>query len=231
MNTTCEHCIFAVREGQTQVGCVFKRLSKFIELGQAKLEGQNYSIENYCNLCRNVYWDEYVSRENDADINKLADIAEKEIRLQYDALIDIEKAKQKDIKKTLAYLDTLDYKPRKILLFGQLNEDNLKLTKKFKDAPKVVVTLHISDDKFTQSAAYVHKSVANYLLFLMPGMEFKLDIDSFDKAMNIDLIPKIYHNDSKCFFVSTFFYKNHIQYNNPFQVIVNGYDEYGKPKN
>lgn len=230
MNTSCEHCIFAIKENGIQTGCKLGRLDKFKKANQVVLESNNcYIINNFCNTCRNIYWDELFDYQvND---NALIDKVKEEVKVKFDALIDIEKADEKKIKSLIKKLNTDKYLGylNKIVLFGEINEKNIELVNKF--ASKTIVgSLNISTDKFTQTARHVHLSMANYLVFLVPGTKFDFDMEQINKKMNEDLQPIIYSNNKSHFIVSTFFYKSHIQYDNPIKVIIEEYNEYGQPK-
>lgn len=227
MKTACEYCLFKQTDNGIQTGCAANRLSKFKSAGQANLVNNSYEISNFCNMCKNVYWSQYQGEKN---INRLVELAREEAKITYDALINIDGTTTEKIKKTLKHIDKLQYNPpSKIFLFGEMNEANIKLMDGFQ-SKDIAVSLHISTDKFTQSNKYVHQTLANYLLFLSPGIKFGIDIPKVDKQMNDELRPMCYLNGESCFLVSTQFYKQHIVYDNPIKTIIENYDEYGKSK-
>ncbi len=227
MKTTCEHCIFAIKSKE-QTGCKHNRLQKFIELKQATKEPNGfYTINNYCNVCRNIYWTEYIENPNNPNLVLLA---RDECLIKFDALIDIEKASAGQIKRIINNIRKNKEYLNKIVLFGNINDDNLEKTEKYTTERDVVISLDISRDKFSQTSRYIHRTIANYLVFTSGVGKNLPDFNQLEYEMNDNLTPIIYKNTNYYFCVSTFFYKNHIYYDNPVKTIIDRYTEYGKSK-
>lgn len=222
MKTFCEHCVFLVNNQ-----CHLDRLDKFATTNNVEYNNGKPVINTYCNTCRNVYWDEYDTSDT---LDDLADVVYDEVTIKADFLIaidDVSKDKiESFIKKTRKKYDKF---VNKIVLFGLMTDENIEKTKGILDK-NVIATLDISNDKFTQSAKYVHRSIANYLVFTDVSSIDKIDFDDINEALNMRLKPYIYQEYKKSFVVSTFFYKSNIHYNNPILTIQREFDQYGKPK-
>lgn len=226
MKTYCEHCIFASKVGNNQTGCLMDRLNKYKKLGVAeKQENGKYIINEYCNACRNVYWDKYQECHT---IGSLVDIVNKETVIKYDVIININDCSESQVMgcvNSFRYDEAL--KPNKIVLCGELNKHNSEVIKSF---PTCAANLDISKDVFSQSERYTRKTTANYLLLVSPKTKFNGNISNINNRINQDLERVFYINDDTYFFVATFLYKENIYEPNPITAIIEKWTEDGKPK-
>lgn len=226
MKTYCEHCVFATKVGNNQTGCILDRVNKYKKLGLAeKQENGSYVINEYCNSCRNVYWDKY---QKCMTLGKLADEVAKEVRIKYDVIININDCSEKEVIRSVNEFRYAGYiKPEKIVLSGELTKENMEVVKSF---PTCAITLDISKDVFSQSEKYIKQTDSKYLLFVTPKILFADNINDINNRINEQLERIFYINKDNYFFVATFLYRDNIYEPNPVTAIIEKYTEDGKPK-
>lgn len=85
IQTICRDCVFKI--GDPQTGCELGRLNKFIDQGKANLTDNYYTIERFCNTCRN-------SPTTIEEVNKQTEI-------KFCVIIDCNNTNIEDLNKTL----------------------------------------------------------------------------------------------------------------------------------
>lgn len=231
MNTTCEHCVFAKRQDGTQIGCELNRLDKFKSFNQAKL-GDNgyYEINNFCNACRNVYWHEH---DYNKPMDDLVQAVKQEIKPKFAVFLSIDNVTTKQFDTFYNRMKKGVFFPQihKFVLFGLLDDKNIDMVQSLSlKHDNIVGSLDISTDKFSQTAKYVHRCMANYIVFADIKSKVNINLERYNLALNVNLEPIMYEDGSDYFCVSTFFYKRHIYCDNPVHTIKTEYNEYGKSK-
>lgn len=225
MKTLCEHCIFAKKPLNIQTGCELNRIRLHDNVNGAELQENGFFIINdYCNGCRNIYWDKY---DTSKSMSELKELVIKEIEIKYDVIMNIDSQYIEDVRQTIINCQLLPIKPKNIVMTGTISQDNIEKCLCF---PNLVSSLDRSEDKFTQVRSYARKSTANYLLFVNVGTELGFDPEYFNKKLNEDLDPAIYYDGEGCFLVSTKVYHMFMHEPHPITSIVEKYEQNGKPK-
>lgn len=226
MKTACEHCVFAVKKDGVQTGCRLGRLKIFQERQQVELQPNGfYLLNELCNTCRNIYWNEYIVNK---DMNALRKLVLQEVELRYDILLNIDNATVEQIVWTIDYANRQAIKPHKIVLLGKLTDENVLKANHF--LGNTICSLTDTDDVFSQSQKYIYNSGANYLLFVEAGRSFKCPLKKLDRMLNLKLKPTMYINDKNYFLTAKFLYQNNIYEPNPLTAITTRYNEDGSTK-
>ena len=89
--TSCQHCVFSIQEGKTQVGCKWNRLEQTSYIEAYNDDGEFYVIDGICNLRREQEVDEKEFNEELAlsflviiNANVIPNIKLKKLDIKYD---------------------------------------------------------------------------------------------------------------------------------------------------
>lgn len=119
IETSCQDCLFAIYDKNTQVGCEFNRLENVTLIEAYNELGNFFVVDGLCNLKRNQSWNKGI-----ADKEKL----KAEVSLSFLVLIDTSSMSSIDIKRI-----NINYEGKHtIKIFGhpQKEKELLKLRKK-----------------------------------------------------------------------------------------------------
>lgn len=121
MQTTCESCLFSIKDGDKQTGCKFYRLDKF---EKELVDDKFYILNGYCNSCRNVNW-YYKADHPDATEEELIEQCKKEMGLKYNFFIThFANDSSCDVIEMVKELEKLSVKPRYIYVLTTLDFNN-----------------------------------------------------------------------------------------------------------
>lgn len=117
---TCQGCIFAEYEGDTQYGCSADRIRKFSDQGDLALLPEDdvtvFGINRLCNLYRDKSWlEKQQYQETEFEWNLLT-IARKEAEPTFGIVIYDRNVTGRNLKKTMESIKNLDYDKKKMFV-------------------------------------------------------------------------------------------------------------------
>ncbi len=114
MNTSCEKCIFALWEGNTQIGCSVGRLDKFAAMGdvsRAEKDGKDFAIINnrICLMCCAPSW-----LTKNPEVKNPGEELRKRIALSCETFVIVQEEERERIETTLKSLVWQSHSPAQI---------------------------------------------------------------------------------------------------------------------
>ena len=191
IQTSCQDCLFAVYDEDTQVGCQHNRLDEAEVLVEAYNErGNFFVVEGLCNLLRHDSWNNGV-----ADKDK----ALSEISLSFHVIVDAFSLNSLDLKR----IDVQYYGDYKVSIVGppQKQKEILRLRKRLNNCQA-----HISPFSQYQKHKLVMGEKFSYFIFLDNPKAVSLDLSVFNEKYRIKQTKPIAINFNNVEYVSCLAY-------------------------
>jgi hypothetical protein len=123
MQTTCESCLFSIKENHKQTGCKFNRLDKF---EKELIDDKFYILDGLCNSCRNINW-YYHADHPDATEEELINKCKEEMGLSYNFFIlHLDGDSVQDVVDSVRFLESTKVKPKYIYILTTLDINKAK---------------------------------------------------------------------------------------------------------
>ena len=169
INTSCQDCVFAIYDNNTQTGCKFNRLEEADFFEAYNERGNFYVVDGYCGLLRHNDWNNGV-----VDLDKL----EQEISFSYFVIIDAFSLSSIDLKNL-----SIEYKYKDKVsfhIFGPTikQKEILKLRKKLNCQASITSYRNYTiNDK-------IQNLKCSYLVYVNNSNAINFDLNDYNALKN-----------------------------------------------
>ena len=169
LQTSCQECVFAVYEEDTQTGCEFGRTEKSQTIEAYNEKGKFFVIDGICNLMRKKDW-------NDGIIDK--DKLMSEVSLSFLIIVDAFALNSMDLKKF-----NITYDGRyEVVIVGPPSKEKELLSLRKKIECKAILTPY-SD--YTKHKAMVNKQYS-YSVIVDNNKSVNINLSNFDNNYKLE---------------------------------------------
>lgn len=169
LQTSCQECVFAVYEDDTQTGCEFDRTEKSQTIEAYNEKGKFFVIDGICNLIRNKDWNDGI-----ADKDKLMS----EVSLSFFIMVDAFALNSIDLKKF-----NITYDGRyEVVIVGPPSKEKQLLSLRKKLDCKAIITPY-SD--YTKHKTIVNKPYS-YCVIVDSNKSIDVNLSNFNKNYRLE---------------------------------------------
>lgn len=202
-NTNCKNCIFAIYDGDTQIGCSQSRLEKFETIEAYDLEKEFYVVKGFCNYHRPKTWNGGI-----ADKDKVKN----ESSVTFDIIIDCSNINDEYMNSIGNLLSSIEYNKEKykvVLCHSHISEKNVKnhVFKLYKSIAGLELSIYNDFDFYINN--YIAKTRKTYHIYLSDNKLVDSNImEKINNKINDDVLKLLTAHSNETNIVSNYAYKS-----------------------